>query len=92
VIEDIDLNQQASPLVGRWEFSSVEARKHWYGSELLYEYVLACPLKQPPLHDELTVRLTFTVELTHRTLDAQKVVKLTLAPAAATQPAVQADR
>jgi hypothetical protein len=92
VVEVFDLNKPASPLVGRWEFSTVEARKHWYGSALLYEYVLPCPLKQPPLHDELTVKITFTDALTQRTLDAQKVVKLTLAPAAATQPAVQADR
>jgi hypothetical protein len=92
VIEAFDLGQSQSPLIGRWEFSTDEARKHWIGDAFLYEYVLPCPLKQRPRVDSLTVRVTFTDELTQRKLEAQKQIKLTLAPEPATQPAVKLDQ
>ena len=91
IIEAFDLNEPSSPLVGRWEFSTDEARKHWYGDALLYDYVLPCPLKEPPRHETLTVKVTFIDELTQRRLETQKVVNLTLGPTRATQPAVNAN-
>ena len=92
VVEAFDLKNADAPLVGRWEFSTAEARKHWYGDALLYEYVLPCPLKQSPRHEELTVKITFLDELTQRKLEAQRVIKLSLASAPPTQPAVKADQ
>lgn len=92
LIEAFDLNEPNSPLVGRWEFSTDEARTHWYGDALLYEYVLTCPLKTIPRHESLTIHVQFTDELTQRTLEAQRVIKLTLAGAPATQSAVKADQ
>ena len=91
VVEAFDLNEPDSPLLGRWEFSTDEARKHWYGDALLYEYVLPLPLKTTPRHEMLTLKVTFIDELTQRRLETQKVVKLTLAQPSATQPAVNVD-
>ncbi|MBC8109293.1 MAG: hypothetical protein H7Z14_22095 [Anaerolineae bacterium] len=91
IVEAFDLNAPNSPLVARWEFSTDEARKHWYGHALLYEYVLPLPLKTIPRHEMLTLKVTFIDELTQRRLEAQRVVKLTLAPTSATHPAVNVD-
>ncbi|CAN5542896.1 hypothetical protein BH09PLA1_BH09PLA1_06770 [soil metagenome] len=91
VIEAFDLDELNSPLVGRWEFSTDEARKLWYGDAFLYEYVLPCPLKTTPRHDSLTVHITFIDELTRRRIETQKLVKLTLAPSPTTLPAVKID-
>ena len=84
VVEAFDLNQPEHPLVGRWEFPTTEARKNWFGEGMLYTYVLPCPLKSPPQRDQLTVRVSFTDELTGRRFDAQKVVHVTLPGDAAT--------
>jgi hypothetical protein len=86
VVEAFDLNQPENPLIGRWEFPAAEARKNWFGEALLYTYVLTCPLKHPPAHDQLTVRVSFTDELTGRHYDTQKVVRVTLPDAATTTP------
>ena len=92
VIEAFDLNEPDSPLVGHWEFNTDEARRHWYGDALLYEYVLPCPLKTAPRHESLTVHVRFTDELTQRTFEAQKIIKLKLSAAPATQTSVKADQ
>ena len=92
VIEAFDLKQSDASSVGRWEFSTDEARRHWIGDAFLYEYVLPCPLKQRPRSDSLTLHVTFIDELTQRRLEAQKVIKLTLSPEPATQPAVKLDQ
>ncbi len=79
-VEAFDLAQPESPLVGRWTFDTEEAKKHWYGDALLYEYVLPCPLERAPAHEELTLRVTFVDELTQRTFEAQKIVRVTIRP------------
>lgn len=91
VIEAFDLSHSQSPLVGRWEFTTEQAIACWIGDAFLYEYVLPCPLKQRPRGETLTIQVTFTDELTQRRLEAQKQIKLTLAPEPATQPAVKLD-
>ena len=80
VVEAFDLAEPDRPLIGRWTFDVEEAKKHWYGDALLYEYVLPCPLERPPAHEELTVRVTFTDELTQRRFEAQRVVRITTRP------------
>jgi hypothetical protein len=77
VVEAFDL--AATPTrVGRWEFSVEDAAKRWSGALLRYEYVLPCPFEKPPAHPDLTVKVTFTDELTSRTFTQQRVVKVRL--------------
>ena len=66
--------------IGRWEFSNQDLEKSFVGTLLMYDFVLTCPLHEPPKHDQITLHVTFTDELTGRTFDAQRVVKLTLPP------------
>jgi hypothetical protein len=81
VIEAFDL--AADPehrQIGRWEFSNEDLQKSFVGTLLMYDFVLTCPLREPLKHDQITVHATFTDELTGRTFDAQRLVKLTLPP------------
>lgn len=66
VIELFDLEQADQPLLGKWEFSTEQATKNWYGQSLLYQYILTCPWQNVPVHQKLLVRVTFTDELTGR--------------------------
>jgi len=62
--------------VGKWDFSTAEARKLWNGQGLLYEYVLPCPFdKDLPLASELTLKVTFVDELTGRSFTQQQVIQ-----------------
>lgn len=81
VVEVFDLAEPAQPAIGRWEFSTEQAKQHWYGSIMLNEYVLECPWQKVPGHEELTIKVTFTDELTQRAFTAQKIVKVELPPA-----------
>ena len=45
---------------------------------MLYEYVLTCPFERAPSNANLTIKVTFTDELTRRAFDAQKQIKVTL--------------
>ena len=62
--------------VGKWEFPVDQAGKLWSGALLRYEYVLPCPFQKPPANAELTVKVTFTDELTSRVFTEQKVVSV----------------
>jgi hypothetical protein len=86
VIEAFDLNDPEHRQIGRWEFSNEELRKLWVGTLLIYDYVLTCPLHEPPKHPQITVNAIFKDELTQRTFTAQRTIKVTLPPAAATGP------
>jgi hypothetical protein len=85
-IKAYDLNEPGSPLLGTWEFDTDQARKSWYGSAMLYEYVFACPLKPSPKHEQITVHVTFTDALTQRQFEAQKVIHVSLGGGATTRP------
>jgi outer membrane murein-binding lipoprotein Lpp len=79
VVEAFDLAaDQASARVGKWEFTVENAAKHWSGALLRYEYVLPCPFEQRPAHADVTVKVTFTDELTSRVFTQQRVVKIRL--------------
>jgi outer membrane murein-binding lipoprotein Lpp len=79
VVEAFDLAADAaSARVGHWEFSTEEAAKYWSGALLRYEYVVPCPFEKAPSHADLTVKVTFTDELTSRTFTQQRVVKVRL--------------
>jgi hypothetical protein len=81
VVEAFDLAVESGQdnRIGRWEFDTEQARKSWFGSAMLYQYVLTCPFERPPTHSDITVKATFTDELTRRQFTIQKVVKVGLA-------------
>jgi len=86
VIEAFDLNDPEHRQIGHWEFSNDDLRKSWVATFLMNEYVLTCPLREPPKHPQITVNATFNDELTQRTFTAQRAVTITLPPAPASSP------
>lgn len=74
VIEAFDLSRPDNVRVGEWKFTTEEARARWNGEMLLYGYVLECPLTSPVEASNLTVKATFTDELTGRAFSAQRQV------------------
>ena len=92
VVEAFDLAEGAGGMkLGRWEFPVEQARDNWYSFFTRYEYVLTCPWKDAvPRHPEVTLKVTFTDELTARQFDHQSVIKVDPPPAApSTPPATQ---
>jgi hypothetical protein len=78
IVEAFDLARSGVNRVGRWEFTADQARQNWYSLLTLYTYILPCPWQSgPPEHPQLTLRVSFTDELTHRTFTAQKILKIT---------------
>jgi len=78
VIETFDLASEGQTRLGRCEFDTAAARAAWVSGGLLYEYVLACPFQTQPRHSQITIKATFTDELTRRQFTAQKVVDIDL--------------
>jgi outer membrane murein-binding lipoprotein Lpp len=78
VVEAFDLAGEGNTRVGRWQFPVEQAPALWNGTLWRYEYVLPCPFDQRPAHAELTVKVTFTDELTGRAFTEQRVVKVRL--------------
>jgi outer membrane murein-binding lipoprotein Lpp len=70
-VELFDLAKSGDTRIGTWNFSTEQARALWFGRALLYTYVLSCPWQRPPTHADLTVRVTYVDELTHRTFTAE---------------------
>ena len=67
-------------LVDRAEVPISEAQKHWFGDLWTYHYTVKVPwLKDnPPQHEEITIRATFTDYLSQRVMMAQAVRKVEL--------------
>ena len=80
VIEAFDLAAGGDNRVGRWEFPTLEAKKNWRSFLIEYTYAFTCPWQKPPEHPELTVKVTFTSELTHAVFTAQRTVRVNLPP------------
>ncbi|MCC6422743.1 MAG: hypothetical protein IT447_04640 [Phycisphaerales bacterium] len=76
VIELFDLEQADRPLLGKWEFSTQQAAKNWFGQSLLYQYILTCPWQRVPEHQKLLVRVSFTDELTGRVFVDQRDITI----------------
>jgi hypothetical protein len=86
-VDAYDLAAGDNAHLGHWDFDEQAARANWFGSALLYGYVLKIPWQKPPTHPDVTVKATFTDALTHRQFTAQKVVKIKLPPTpSTTQP------
>jgi hypothetical protein len=85
VVEAFELAGPEPRRLGRWEFPVEKAQDHWHNFLTRYEYVLPLPWQEAtPAASDVTVRLTFTDELTGRQFTEQSVVKVQ--PAPATQP------
>jgi hypothetical protein len=79
-VQAFDLAAANDQLIGDWSFPLSDAEKNWYGKYLMYNYVLDCPWQTPPLHGELTIKVTFIDALTQRQFEAQTVVHVTPPP------------
>ena len=69
--------------IGDWHFDEAATRAQWYGSALLYGYVLPCPWQSNvPVHPDLTVHVTFSDALTGRQFVEQQQVRVNVPPPA----------
>jgi hypothetical protein len=76
VIEAFDLAEPGGTRIALCEYNVEQARQLWYGQAMLYEYVIPCKWETPPRHPEITLKVTFTDALTHRTFTEQKVIRV----------------
>jgi hypothetical protein len=81
VVDAFDLDAPSDPQrIGHWTFDSAQAGQHWLGA-LVYSYVLKCPWQQRlPTRQELTVRVTYTDDLTGRQFTQQQACKVNPPP------------
>jgi hypothetical protein len=88
VVEAFDLSAGPGGLrVGRWEFPVEQSQANWHSFLMRYEYVLTCPWQDVvPRHPELTVKVTFTDELTGRQFTLQQALKINPPPAEQRSP------
>lgn len=87
-VEAFDLGQPQNPLIGQWAFTTAEAKLNWYGAFMSYTYAFTLPWKawkRLPAHPEVTIKVTFTDELTGLSFEKQMPVKVQLPTT--TQPA-----
>jgi hypothetical protein len=81
VVEAFELAGPEPRRLGRWEFPVEKAQDYWHNFLTRYEYVLPLPWQEAtPAASDVTVRLTFTDELTGRQFTEQSVVKVRPAP------------
>jgi len=86
VIDAFDLSRGGEVRLGHWEFPTEETSKRWLGNALQYGFVFEVPWQTIPTGDEVTIRVTFTDELTGRVFTAQRAVKVSVPRTPATQP------
>jgi hypothetical protein len=93
VVEAFDLAAPGGKQVGKWEYPVEQVQQYWVNFLTQTNYVLPAPWQdKPPANPDITIKVTFTDELTGRRFEAQKLVKLVLGGSAAgvasaTQPA-----
>lgn len=97
VIEAFDLAQKGDNQIGRWTWTTQQAKAQWREFLIEYTYALTCPWQKTPKHPDISIRVTFTDELTHIPYVADKTVRVNLPPPVAqsviapkTAPATQA--
>jgi hypothetical protein len=89
VVEAFDLALPGDTHIGRWTWDAPAAKKEWREFLIDYTYVLKCPWQKIPMHPDVTIRVTFTDELTHIPYTAEQLVHVNLPPPSATQPAAR---
>jgi hypothetical protein len=88
VVDAFNLARSGETRLGHWEISVDDASKKWLGNALQYGFIFELPWQTVPSGSEVTVRVTFTDELTGRTFTAQRAVKIDLPRSPATIPSV----
>ena len=92
-IDAFDLDQPDGTRIGHWTFDAAESRQRWFGGALLYAYVFQLPWQTIPTRHELTLKVTFTDELTGRQFTKQQPIKVNpptpIATKSATKPISQ---
>ena len=90
VVEAFDLASGQPTRLGRWEFGLDQAQSNWHSFLMRYEYVLTCPWQgATPRKQDITVRATFTDELTGREFVEQRVAKVDVQGQGGTTPGTQ---
>jgi hypothetical protein len=85
VVEAFDLAEPGDNRLGRWTWDTVSAKSRWRSSFLIFGYDLVCPWQKiVPKHPDITVRVTFTDELTHIPYLAETVIQVDLPVAIST--------
>ncbi len=75
-------------LLGEMTLGPKELGNRWINGFMSEQYIIECPFKAPPQHDQITVRAVFTDYLTGLSFTDQRVVKVDLlGPVPATKPA-----
>jgi hypothetical protein len=77
-VDLFDLALKSDNKLGAWDFDLIATKASWYGSGLLYTYVLDCPWQTKPTHEKLFAHITFTDALTHRLFTADRDVNVEL--------------
>ena len=77
-VDLFDLALSNNQRIGHWELPPNITRQTWLGSAFQYNYLIKLPWQTPPQHAELTLKVTFTDALTHRSFTEQKVITITL--------------
>lgn len=89
VIEAFDLSADGR-LVQRWTFDLGQSKAAWHGAAMLYCYLFQCPFDTPPTAAKLTLKVTFTDELTGRQFSEQRPIDVDVSPASAARSAAGA--
>ena len=89
----IQLYDLAAPaganLVAECTLGPKDLGNKWINGFMSQFFQVECPWKTPPAHEEITIRIAFTDYLTGLKYTDQRMVKVNLSPAAASQPASQ---
>jgi hypothetical protein len=86
VVEAFDLAEKGDNRLGRWEWDAIAAKAQWRAFLLEFGYELTCPWQKVPTRSDITIRVTFTDELTHIPYVAEKLVHANIPPSAETAP------
>jgi len=80
VVEAFDLAATGNNRLGRWTWDTISARSQWRSFLFDFCYELTCPWITVPRHPDVTIRVTFTDELTHIPFTAVKMIHVDIPP------------
>ncbi|HWE02479.1 MAG TPA: hypothetical protein VG326_08705 [Tepidisphaeraceae bacterium] len=80
VVEAFDLAAKGNNRLGKWTWDAVAAKAQWRSFLFDFCYELTCPWKIVPRHPDITLRVTFTDELTHIPFTAEKMIHVDIPP------------
>ncbi|HET6248829.1 MAG TPA: hypothetical protein VFE47_14120 [Tepidisphaeraceae bacterium] len=92
VVEAFDLAEKGDNRLGRWTWDSIAAKSQWRSFLLEFGYELTCPWQKIPKRSDITVRVTFTDELTHTPITAEEVAHANIPPSPQSAPTTAPSR